>query len=234
MSLQQGIQHKQKTQSILDKTAQISYRFQGETVNPNKKNSAFFSNIPFLSSKTKDNVEGFENFNYTLYNDVTADKYIPAINRVDKSHIYSNNISHIDPGYDMSSNNDNIQNNLTAIQNRLTELRNIGSITATNLPIAQQQVDEIRDNQIELKQKNVELQDKITEVRNSKNISSLKNMMGEYINTREKYNELTQTANGSEVAIYEQLNLYNYNYAILGVSLLGSVILLKYLFTTLK
>lgn len=240
-SLEQGKQHKQKIQNIMDETKQISYRFQGETNNNNIK-----AELPYFTNHilTKNEIESFvdltnyHNWEKRIEDEISETGYTKAI--VNKNTIYDTAIPLVENfstshGFDISMSED-VSNALSNINNNISSMKVNEKITLADVNTYNDYLDKIQTEQGNIIGANDTLHTKINNLRNRTGIVSdeetLKTTLNNFISKKKEYRQLLSQQKANEVAIYEQLNQYNYNYAMMGVLLLGSVILLKYLLSS--
>lgn len=240
-SLEQGKQHKQKIQNIMDETKQISYRFQGETNNNNIK-----AELPYFTNhiSTKNEIESFvdltnyHNWEKRIEDEISETGYTKAI--VNKNTIYDTAIPLVENfstshGFDISMTND-VSNALSNINTNISNMKTNTDITLADVNTYNDYLNNIQTAQGNIINNNNKLYTDISGLRNRDGVENdektLKDTLNKFISKRKEYRQLLSQQKANEVAIYEQLNQYNYNYAMMGVLLLGSVILLKYLLSS--
>lgn len=241
-SLEQGKQHKQKIQNIMDETKQISYRFQGETNNNNIK-----AELPYFTNhiSTKNEIEPFvdlhnyHNWEKRIEDKISKTGYTKAIDDT-KNTIYDKAIPLVENfstshGFNISMSND-VSNALSNINNNISSMKTDQNITLADVNTYNDYLNNIKTAQGNIIDDNSTLHKKINTLRDRTGVVSdektLKDTLNKFISKRKEYRQLLSQQKANEVAIYEQLNQYNYNYAMMGVLLLGSVILLKYLLSS--
>ena len=218
-SLEQGKQHKQKIQNIMDETKQISYRFQGETNNNNIK-----AELPYFTNHilTKNEIESFvdltnyHNWEKRIEDEISETGYTKAI--VNKNTIYDNAFSLVENfstshGFDISMSED-VSNALSNINNNISSMKVNEKITLADVNTYNDYLDNIQTEQGKIIGANDTLHTKINNLRNRTGIVSdeetLKTTLNNFISKKKEYRQLLSQQKANEVAIYEQLNQYNY------------------------